>query len=144
MEQLEALALLGAAFAVLVLLLAWLLEAAFAQGRRVLPHDEPELVVRRCDACGRGWKADPQRRGRVMGLRVRRWVRHRARRRDEPPPGWSGPQGWARCPSCLSTRVRNSGDPWTPAPWTRLEKVGAVAAIIGGALLLGALAGAVV
>ena len=67
-----------------------------------------ERVLRRCEACGVAWKGVP---GHTLGrtsLRIRRWTRRRARARRQDTPAWAGRQGWSRCPSCLSTKVRTS------------------------------------
>ncbi len=70
--------------------------------------DPDGRVLRRCDACGTGWKDVPGHDIARTSLRVRRWARRRARRRGAEAPDWARRQGWSRCPSCLSTRVRTS------------------------------------
>jgi hypothetical protein len=137
MENLRAIAPLIGAFVVLVAALTWIIDVLRSLAAPVLRRREPELVVRRCDRCGRGWKADPRVPGRVVGLRVRRWVRHRAREKGEPAPNWAGPQGWSRCPSCLSSRVRTSGEPPTRPGLSGLEKAGVFVGLVGVALLTG-------
>lgn len=72
------------------------------------PVDPDGRVLRRCDACGAGWKDVPGHDLGRTSLRVRRWVRRRARRRGDNVPGWARRQGWSRCPSCLLTQVRTS------------------------------------
>jgi len=67
-----------------------------------------ERVLRRCEDCNVGWKGLPGRDKSKTGLRVRRWVRRRARARKKHGAAWSRRQGWSRCPSCLSTNVRTS------------------------------------
>lgn len=68
----------------------------------------PAPVLRRCEACSAGWRAVPGDDHTALGLRLRRRVRRRARARAGPVPRWARPQGWSRCPSCLSKQVRTS------------------------------------
>lgn len=105
-----------------LLLLLWVIgrtrrRSAVAPQRsaRTAPPREPqaappsgERVLRRCDDCGTGWKAVPGRDSSKTALKVRRWMRRRARARKKHSPGWTKRQGWSRCPSCLSTNVRTS------------------------------------
>jgi hypothetical protein len=70
---------------------------------------EPQQqVLRRCDACGIGWKGTPGDDARVVTLKLRRWQRRRTRERKQDTPGWARRRGWSRCPSCLSRQVRTS------------------------------------
>jgi hypothetical protein len=70
---------------------------------------EPQQrVLRRCDACGVGWKGTPRDDARAVTLKLRRWQRRRTRERKEDTPAWARRRGWSRCPSCLSTQVRTS------------------------------------
>ncbi len=66
-----------------------------------------ELTWRRCESCKGRWKARPGSDLSVTGLRLRRAVRRAVRTRQRTVP-WARRQGWSRCPSCLSTRVRDS------------------------------------
>lgn len=66
---------------------------------------------RRCEACGQSWKGYRGRNHSKLGLRLRRRARRRAASREESPPAWARPRGWSRCPSCLSTDVRDSRQP---------------------------------
>lgn len=65
-------------------------------------------VLRRCEACGVAWKGVPGHDLGRTSLRIRRWKRRRSRARKQDTPAWAGRQGWSRCPSCLSTKVRTS------------------------------------
>ena len=115
----------------------WGLTALLALGRRVLPRARPESVQRRCDRCRRSWQAIPGRELSGVGLRLRRRARRRARDRGvETASSWSRPQGWSRCPSCLSRRIRTSGDPVRRSPWGPLERLGVGIGAVGGALLV--------
>lgn len=67
-----------------------------------------ERVLRRCDACGVGWKGRPGDDRSTLGLKVRRWKRRRTRAEKRHTPAWARRQGWSRCPSCLSSDVRTS------------------------------------
>jgi hypothetical protein len=67
-----------------------------------------ERVLRRCDDCGVLWKGLPGKDSSVPVLKLRRWMRRRTRARKTDTPGWAKRQGWSRCPSCLSTKVRTS------------------------------------
>lgn len=71
-------------------------------------------VQRRCEACGRSWTSDGSSDPTVLGLRLRRRVRRRRREQGLDVPGWAVARAWSRCPSCLSARVRSSGEPWLP------------------------------
>lgn len=95
-------------------------------------------VDRRCGRCGRSWQAEPGRDLSKVGLRIRRRTRRRVRRSGgREVPSWSRAQGWSRCPSCLSRRVRTAGEPPPPRPLTRGERVGIGVAAAGlGALLV--------
>jgi hypothetical protein len=73
-----------------------------------VPTAPGERVLRRCDDCGVLWKGRPSRDIGVTGLKVRRWVRRRTRARKTDTPAWAKRQGWSRCPSCLSKKVRTS------------------------------------
>lgn len=95
-----------------------------------------EPVLRRCDECGRSWKAEPGCDLSLVGLRVRRRVRRRARLAGAAVPGWAKAQGWGRCPSCLSVRVRSTGDAITPARWGKAEKAGIAITSMGFLLCL--------
>jgi hypothetical protein len=68
----------------------------------------PASVKRRCEECGYGWWATPGTERSISGMRLRRWIRRSRRRHRRAPAAWSAPQGWSRCPSCLSTEVRDS------------------------------------
>ncbi len=70
----------------------------------------PELVVRRCDACRLAWKGEPGVDYGRLELLARRRERRRARAQARPAKEWAKARGWDRCPACLSTRVRTSGD----------------------------------
>ena len=130
-----AVALLGAAIFCIALVIAAGVLGLRAAVRRPGTTDG-KLPLRRCDACGRGWRAQPGREISVIGLRLRRRVRRRLRSRDpDRKPRWAAPQGWSRCPSCLSTRVRMSGEDPTPESWTTLEKAGVAVGIVGVAVL---------
>jgi hypothetical protein len=98
----------------------------------------PAYAVRRCDACRMSWQAEPGvDHGRVE-LLLRRRERRRARGAARPAKGWAKARGWNRCPSCLSTRVRTSGDgSRTEEVDTRLslEAVGYLATATGASLL---------
>ena len=63
---------------------------------------------RRCDDCRSGWVGVPGSDASVLALRIRRAVRHRAKRHGRPVPEWAERRGWDRCPSCFSTNVRDS------------------------------------
>lgn len=102
-----------------LLLLLWVIgrvrgkPAARTSSRHSADNSEPqpskgERVLRRCDDCGTGWKGVPGRDKGKTGLKVRRWLRRRARARKKAGPTWSRRQGWSRCPHCLSTNVRTS------------------------------------
>jgi hypothetical protein len=67
-----------------------------------------ERVLRRCDDCGVLWKGLPAKDFGVTSLKVRRWMRRRTRARKTDTPTWAKRQGWSRCPSCLSKKVRTS------------------------------------
>ena len=63
---------------------------------------------RRCNDCSRRWWAvEGSDASRRQVLRRRR-ARRKARKRGKDTPEWARPQGWARCPSCLSEDVRPS------------------------------------
>jgi len=62
----------------------------------------------RCEDCRRRWRSHDAGRVSSLGLRLRRAVRRRARRRGKPTPEWAAAQGTARCPSCLSRNIRPS------------------------------------
>ncbi len=66
-----------------------------------------ELTWRRCESCKGRWQAQPGSDLSETGLRLRRAVGRVARKRQRTV-AWARPQGWSRCPSCLSTRVRDS------------------------------------
>ncbi len=66
-----------------------------------------ELTWRRCESCKGRWQAQPGSEVSATGLRLRRAVRRVARTRQRTV-AWARPQGWSRCPRCLSTRVRDS------------------------------------
>lgn len=107
------------------------------------PVPRERQVVRRCERCGRGWRSDGRLQPTLLGLYVRRAVRRRLREREREAPEWARAQGRWRCPSCLSRRVRTSGEPALPPPalrpGTRLLALGVAAAVVG-LLLLGAAA----
>jgi hypothetical protein len=63
---------------------------------------------RRCDACRSGWLGRPGTDASLLVLRLRRFRRRRARSAGRPVPAWAVKQGWSRCPSCFSSRVRDS------------------------------------
>ena len=81
----------------------------FARRRR-LRSRVPAYTVRRCDACRMTWQAEPDVDSTRLLLLVRRRERRRARAGARPAKGWAKARGWNRCPSCLSARVRTSGD----------------------------------
>ena len=63
---------------------------------------------RRCEECKSHWFAEPGTdQGRIMRALSRR-ARHAAREAGEATPDWAVKQGWDRCPSCGSRRVRRS------------------------------------
>lgn len=106
--------LLLAADLLLVAVLLYAVGRALLHGlarlRRRRRQTEPQLVTRRCDACHLAWQGEPGvDLGRVE-LLVRRAERRRARAAARQPRPWAKARGWDRCPSCLSTRVRTSGD----------------------------------
>jgi hypothetical protein len=80
----------------------------------------PHSVKRRCQDCGLGWWATPDREVSVSGLRLRRILRHYRRRKKRRVGDWAARQGYSRCPSCFSRRVRDSHDQTKPEP--RLER----------------------
>jgi hypothetical protein len=90
-----------------VLALLWLVGRPRAR-REPAPTSGTEPVLRRCDACGVGWKGRPGDDARRLTLRLRRWKRRRTRARKKDTPAWARRRGWDRCPSCLSTDVRTS------------------------------------
>jgi hypothetical protein len=144
-HELIPVAALGAAIVVVAGALALVLILLWLPVRRLVRRDDDddEQALRRCDRCGRGWRAVPGREVTVIGLRFRRWVRRRMRARGaEAVPHWAGPFGWSRCPSCLSTQVRTSGEALSRESWTGLEKIGIFAGIAGLSLLLVAAAAA--
>jgi hypothetical protein len=144
MEQLLAGSLAILAVVAVSLVPAVALTLLGAAWRRRPRGGDDTLPLRRCDRCGRGWRAVPGREATVIGLRVRRRVRRWARRRERGTvPSWAQPRGWSRCPSCLSTWVRTSGEAADPEPWTGLEKAGAALAALGLALVAFAVFGAV-
>jgi hypothetical protein len=63
---------------------------------------------RRCDDCRSGWVGEPGTDASAFVLRLRRSARRRAQRSGRPVPNWAAKRGWDRCPSCLSTNVRDS------------------------------------
>jgi hypothetical protein len=136
MQEGVALALVGLAVLVVALVPALLVMVARSAVRRMREPRDGKAPLRRCDRCGRGWRARPGHEVSVIGLRVRRWVRRRARERDVAAlPKWAGPAGWSRCPSCLSTRVRMSGEEVTPETWTAIEKIGMTVGVTGMVVL---------
>jgi len=62
---------------------------------------------RRCESCKRRWQGTPGQDLGAATLRLRRAVRRRARKRQRTVE-WARAEGWSRCPSCLSTKVRDS------------------------------------
>jgi len=74
--------------------------------RRTAAADVPEWW--RCNVCGMRWRTRGVTRVSRAGLRLRRWVRRRARDRRRTEPGWAAMRGSERCPSCLSRSVRPS------------------------------------
>lgn len=68
----------------------------------------PAAVLRRCDACGVGWKGRPGDDASALVLKARRRKRRRTRAKEQDTPVWARRRGWSRCPSCLSTKVRTS------------------------------------
>lgn len=89
-----------------LLALGWLLGRLRSSSSR--PAGDSEPVLRRCDACGVGWKGRPGDDASVPVLSLRRRVRRRSRATRRDTPGWARRRGWSRCPSCLSTQVRTS------------------------------------
>lgn len=126
-----------------VLLLAYLASVLLhAAGRAVRRwrhrHRVPQVTVRRCDGCRLTWQGEPAADLGRVELLVRRWARQRARGQARPAPGWARTKGWSRCPGCLSSRVRASGDgERTEEQPSRLsvEAVGYLASAGGLALL---------
>lgn len=94
-----------AAVLTLPLLALWWL---IGRARHARPADATEPVLRRCDACGVGWKGRPGEDASVPVVRLRRRTRRRTRARRRDTPDWARRRGWSRCPSCLSTQVRTS------------------------------------
>lgn len=76
--------------------------------RGARPAGSTERVLRRCDACGVGWKGAPGEDASVPVLKLRRRTRRRTRANKKDTPAWARRRGWNRCPSCLSTKVRTS------------------------------------
>jgi hypothetical protein len=72
-------------------------------------EDDPH-VKRRCDACGSSWWGIPGYDKTTLGLKMRRQVRTSRRAHKRRSWNWTARQGWNRCPSCLSTEVRNSSE----------------------------------
>ena len=103
-----------------------------------------EATFRRCDRCARGWEAVGDRDLTLGGVLVRRSVRRLARSRGRTAPRWSRAQGWSRCPSCLSRRVRAAEDPTTAPPgrWSAARIASVVAAGCGILLIAAAVLGA--
>lgn len=62
----------------------------------------------RCNVCGMRWRTRGVTHVSRAGLRLRRWVRRRARDRSRTEPGWAAMRGSERCPSCLSSSIRPS------------------------------------
>lgn len=78
----------------------------------------PREQWRRCNDCSRRWWAvEGSDASRRQVLR-RRKARRKARRSGRDTPEWARPQGWDRCPSCLSSDVRPSSaaDAGAPRP----------------------------
>jgi hypothetical protein len=86
--------------------------------------DDPH-VKRRCDACGSSWWGVPGRDKSTLGLKLRRSVRTSRRASKRRSWAWTARQGWSRCPSCLSTEVRDSSeqDAGFSRPDTRRQRV---------------------
>ena len=85
--------------------------SAFRLARRLRRRSRvATFTVRRCDACRMTWQGEPGVDPGRLELLLRRRERRRARARARPARGWAKARGWDRCPSCLSTRVRTSGD----------------------------------
>jgi len=75
--------------------------------------EAPDVVAEtpewwRCNVCGMRWRSRGVTRVSRTGLRLRRWVRRRARDRRRTEPGWAAMRGSERCPSCLSRSIRPS------------------------------------
>lgn len=85
-----------------IVLVIWLL------GRRADSRRRGDPVLRRCADCQVAWKGAPGHDLSKTGLRMRRRVRRRTRAKEKDTPAWARRQGWSRCPSCLSKRVRTS------------------------------------
>ncbi len=103
----------GALLALDVLLLAYVLTVVvrvLVRGTRRVRRRERQLVVRRCDGCRLAWQGEPGVDYGRLELLLRRRARRRARAKPTAAPAWAKARGWNRCPSCLSTRVRTSGD----------------------------------
>ena len=138
----------GAGLCLLLLLAGGLLRALAVPVRARLQPDraaEQPLVVRRCEACGKAWRTRAQRHLSLPRLLTARTVRHGCTARGWEVPVWARPQGWTRCPSCLSTRVRTSGGQALPAPLApaprRSVLVGTVAVGLGVLLISAATIG---
>ena len=74
----------------------------------------------------------------LVELLAARRARRRARAAPRPGPAWARARGWSRCPSCLSTRLRTSGeepDPDLAESPLSLEAVGYVGTALGRALV---------
>ena len=105
----------GALLAVDVLLLALVVWLVLRTLVRVVLRlrrrgREPAYALRRCDACRMTWQAEPGVDRSRVELLVHRAERRRARAGARQARSWAEARGWNRCPSCLSGRVRTSGD----------------------------------
>lgn len=83
------------------------LSRVFRRSRRRPPLDNAHTTWRRCESCKHRWEGAPGDEPSALTLRVRRAARRRARKRQRTLE-WARPQGWSRCPSCLSRQVRDS------------------------------------
>lgn len=118
-----------------------MLAGRLRRGRR--DESKTPVVMRRCERCRNRWPARPDDNPGVFTLRRRRRVRRRRRASKQPIPDWAKARGWHRCPSCLSSQVRTSGDdPLTSLPRRpALQVIGLVAAAAGLALVANSLFG---
>ena len=145
MQNVVAAVLLGLDVLLLALLLVLVVRGVARLVRRLPAGPRgAEPVVRRCDSCRRGWRGQPGVDLTLVELLAARRARRRARAAPRPEPAWAKASGWSRCPSCLSTRVRTSGeepDPAVAESRLSLEAVGYVATAAGLALVGLAVAG---
>ena len=135
MQNVVGAVLLGLDVLLLAVLLVLVVRGAVRLVRRLLSRRRAaRAVVRRCDSCRRGWRGQPGVDLTLVELLAARRARRRARAAPRPEPAWAKASGWSRCPSCLSTRVRTSGEEPDPAlaeSRLSLEVVGYLATAAG-------------